>query len=269
MPKPTKPKLGQNFLVDDEARHRIVDSLGDIRERTVIEIGPGHGAITKILAERCRTLIALELDPSLAAELTFHFRERSNVTIVEADVLSTPLSRFAAAPSTVDVVGNLPYYITSDILLHLFRAAEQGILRRAVLMMQREVAERIAALPGRREYGVLSATTRMYASVRLLFTLPPNAFQPPPEVYSSVVRLEFSPRFDELHVDRDGFTSFLRQTFAQKRKTLRKNLRAAGDSLGDIERAWPSGLDPQVRAEDIDVETMATLYRHLRHPPGG
>jgi len=116
-----KPKLGQNFLSDDRARYAIVDALGDTGQRTVIEIGPGHGAITEILAHRCRKLIALELDRALAAELTFRFRNQPQVEIVETDVLQTDLRALVPAGETADVVGNLPYYITSDILLHLFR----------------------------------------------------------------------------------------------------------------------------------------------------
>ena len=200
-----KPKLGQNFLVDDQARQRIADALGDVSGRTVVEIGPGHGAITDILARRAKRLVAVELDRALAAELRFRFREQAQVEVVEADVLTVDFAQFG---ESIDVVGNLPYYITSDILLHLFAAA--GNLGRAVLMMQREVGERVAAGPGVRDYGLLSATTQMYAEVEHLFTLPPQAFHPPPDVHSSVVRLHLAPRFAELEVDVQGFDRFLK-----------------------------------------------------------
>ncbi len=259
-----KPKLGQNFLVDEQARQRIVDALGDVSERTVVEIGPGHGAITELLAGRAERLVAVELDRALAAELQFRFREQARVTVVEADVLRTDLAAFVEAGATLDVVGNLPYYITSDILLHFFRAATGGVIRRAVLMVQREVAERIAAAPGVRDYGLLSATTQMYARVDLLFTLPPEAFQPPPEVYSSVVRLEFRPRFGELGVDAAGFDAFLKQAFAQKRKTLENNLRFAGYAPERVAASWPEGLARQARAEAVGLEQMAELYRRLK-----
>ena len=150
-----KPKLGQNFLVDDAARHAIVDAVGDIGKRTVIEIGPGHGAITEILAGRCRRLIALELDRALAAELTFRFRDQPQVQIIEADVLKVDLRALVPNGETADVIGNLPYYITSDILLQLFAAGSAGLITRTVLMMQREVADRVAAAPGVRDYGLL------------------------------------------------------------------------------------------------------------------
>lgn len=262
-----KPKLGQNFLVDDQARHRIADALGDISQRTVLEIGPGHGAITEILAPRAKRLIACELDRSLAAELTFRFREMSQVTVLEEDVLKLNLSTLAASGETVDIIGNLPYYITSDILLHLFRHSANATLGRAVLMMQREVADRVAAAPGVRDYGLLSATTQMYAEVDSLFTLPPEAFNPPPDVFSTVIRLHFKPRFQELGINAPGFDAFLRMVFAQKRKTLANNLRAGGISPETIAARWPAQLAPQIRAEQATLEQMAELYQALRIEP--
>jgi 16S rRNA (adenine1518-N6/adenine1519-N6)-dimethyltransferase len=258
-----KPKFGQNFLVDDAARHAIVDALGDISKRTVIEIGPGHGAITERLAERCHRLIALELDRALAAELTFRFRDQPRVQIIEGDVLKTDLRALVPEGETADVIGNLPYYITSDILLQLFAAGRAGLLTRAVLMMQREVADRVSAAPGVRDYGLLSATAQMNAQANNLFTLPPSAFSPPPDVYSTVLRLQFAPRFAELGVDAAGFNSFLRQCFAQKRKTLQNNLRAAGYSVEELSAAWPASIPAQARAESLALEPMAELYRSL------
>ena len=255
-----KPKLGQNFLIDEQAQHRIADALSDISQRTVVEIGPGHGAITDILARRARRLIAIELDPSLARELTFRFREQPQVTVLEQDVLTVDLSSLAQPGETIDVIGNLPYYITSDILLHLFRFSAAGTLGRAVLMMQREVAERVAAAPGVRDYGLLSATSQMYAEVDALFTLPPTAFNPPPDVFSTVIRLHFKPRFSELGVESRAFDSFLRKAFAQKRKTLSNNLRSAGFDPGTLSARWPAYIPTQIRAEQASLEQMAELY---------
>jgi 16S rRNA (adenine1518-N6/adenine1519-N6)-dimethyltransferase len=287
-----KPKLGQNFLIDEAACRRIAESLGDTTGRTVVEIGPGHGAITALLAPRCRRLHCIEFDPALARELTFRFRNDPHVTIHTADILTTDLAALLTTqnsqlkteqdpPSselnsselyahnnptpaqTLDIIGNLPYYITSDILLHLFAAARAGILRRAVLMMQREVADRIASPPGASDYGALSAFTQMHAHVDALFTLPPSAFSPPPDVYSTVLRLDFAPRFTELHVDPEGFNKFLRSTFAQKRKTLSNNLRAAGYDTARLTAAWPASIPAQARAEAVSLESMALLYRAL------
>jgi len=258
-----KPKLGQNFLVDENACLHIADALGEVSERTVVEIGPGHGAITELLAKRCRRLHCIEFDPALARELAFRFRNETHVTIHHADILATDLKTMLEDSTSLDVVGNLPYYITSDILLHLFGAAREGAVSRAVVMMQREVAERIAAGPGSSEYGALSAATQMHARVTNLFTLPPSAFSPPPDVYSTVLRLEFAPRFAELGIEFDGFNRFLRASFAQKRKTLANNLRAAGYTVAQVTGAWPASIAPQARSEAVPLEAMAELYRAL------
>jgi 16S rRNA (adenine1518-N6/adenine1519-N6)-dimethyltransferase len=264
-----KPKLGQNFLIDDEARNAIVDALGALGERTVIEIGPGHGAITSILAARCRRLIAIELDPALAAELRFRFRAAPQVEVIEADVLEVDFAALVPAGESADVVGNLPYYITSPILLRLFAAGARGLLARAVGMMQREVADRLSAAPGCREYGLLSATTQINARAESLFTLPPAAFSPPPDVFSTVLRLEFAPRFVELGVDAAGFDAFLHRCFAQKRKTLANNLRAAshagarGYTTEELHAAWPAEIPALARAESLALEPLAALYRAL------
>jgi 16S rRNA (adenine1518-N6/adenine1519-N6)-dimethyltransferase len=259
-----KPKLGQNFLIDDRARHAIADALGDMSQRTVLEIGPGRGAITEILAARAGHLIALELDRELAPALAQRFSDQPQVEVVEIDVLKADFASLIPPGETADVIGNLPYYITSDILLKLFAAGSAGLLSRAVVMMQREVADRVSASPGVRDYGLLSATAQMNAQVENLFTLPPSAFSPPPEVYSTVLRLHFAPRFTELAVDPAGFDTFLKQIFAQKRKTLENNLRAAGYSASLIATAWPEAISRQARAESIDLENMAKLYRSLK-----
>ena len=258
---PKKPKLGQNFLIDDRARQAIAASLGDTSNRTVLEIGPGHGAITDLIAPRCRRLLLVELDRALAAELRFRFRAAPHVEVVEADILSVDLATILPAGETTDVIGNLPYYITSSILLKLFAAANAGLLARAVLMMQREVAERVAAAPGIRDYGLLSATAQMYAHIENLFTLAPEAFAPPPDVHSTVIRLDFAPRFVELQVEPAPFDTFLRQIFSQKRKTLRNNLRASGYTAEHINAHWPPTIPPEARAEALSLEQTATLFR--------
>ena len=258
-----KPKLGQNFLIDENACQRIADAIGDASEKTVVEIGPGHGAITDLLAKRCKQLHCIEFDPALARELKFRFRGATHVKIHHADILKTDLATLLGSAASLDVVGNLPYYITSDILLLLFAAARAGVVSRAVLMMQREVAERIVAGPGSSEYGSLSAATQMHAQATNLFTLPPGAFSPPPEVYSTVLRLEFAPRFAELGIDFDGFNRFLRVSFAQKRKTLANNLRAAGYTAAQLMAVWPLSIEAQARSEAVPLEGMAELYRAL------
>ncbi len=260
---PTKPKLGQNFLHDAQAVQRIVAALGDCSHETVIEIGPGRGVLTHALAPRAGNLSALELDRKLASQLRTEFSSE-NLTVVNQDVLEFD---FASIPvedgKRLVVVGNLPYYITSPILLKL--AASHTVLDRAVLMMQREVADRVAAESGSRDYGLLSVTVQMYGPVEKLFTLPPEAFSPPPQVHSCVVRWRFAPRFNSLGVEESGFLPFVRQAFAQKRKTLANNLRAAGMAPATVTQALTrAGIDPQSRAEALPIEALAEIWKNLQ-----
>jgi len=161
------------------------------------------------------------------------------------------------------VVGNLPYGITSPILLKL--AASHSSLDRAVLMVQREVADRVCAQPGSRDYGLLSITVQMHGPAQRLFTLPPSAFSPPPEVHSTVFRWRFAPRFAELGVEEAGFLRFVRTAFAQKRKTLANNLRAAAIPPATVAAALTqAAIDPMARAEALSIESFATLWRCLQ-----
>lgn len=261
---PDKPKLGQNFLVDVQAARRIVTALGDLAGHTVVEIGPGRGAITEILAAQARHLVAVELDRGLAAGLRSRYEaEAERVKVVEQDVLQFDFAAAAkGAGERLRVAGNLPYAITSPILLKL--AKSHAALDLAVLMVQREVADRVTAVAGSRDYGLLSATVRMYGPAERLFTLPPAAFSPQPKVYSTVFRWRFAPRFAELRVDEAGFLCFLRKVFAQKRKTLANNLRAAGIGHGDAAQALRDvGIDEKIRAEAVPVEGLAALWRNL------
>ena len=271
-----KPKLGQNFLTDLQAQRNIVDALGAAAAGTVVEIGPGRAAITALLAERASRLVAIELDARLAAGIRAEYGSfgssgggapgdaRGNVEVIEADVLTVDLSALTTEPGrTLTVVGNLPYYITSPILQHLF--AHERVLRRAVVMVQREVADRMTAVPGTSEYGVLSVLCQLHAQVDLLFTLPPAAFTPPPEVHSSVVRMEFAPQWEALGISAGPFSRFLRECFAQKRKTLQNNLRAAGYTADEVTAALEaSGQGAAVRAEELSPAKLAGLFHTLR-----
>jgi len=268
-----KAKLGQNFLVSPTAPAAIVAALGDLGGGTVLEIGPGMGAITDLLAKNARRLVAVEYDRALAQRLIAHYGlgdqpesgALSNpVEIITNDILRVDLSALAHREGgKLVVVGNLPYYITSDILLHLFEHA--GAVDRAVLMMQREVADRLCAQPRSREYGLLTVTTQLYAEVQRLFELSPADFSPAPSVHSTVVRLHFSPRYRELGVEPRPFTAFLRQCFAHKRKTLGNNLRAASYPAERIEAACLAAqVDREARAEAIGIERLGALFQALQ-----
>ena len=171
----SKPKLGQHFLTEELYARRIVEALGDISQSTVLEIGPGRGILTEQLTKRARRLIAVEMDRVLAAQLRLKFGMYRNVEVIEADVLAVDIDSLFGPkpglgrpgielkPEPVKVVGNLPFYITSDIILRLFKFAKY--FESIVIMVQREVADRIAAEPGGREYGVLSVTAQLHARV--------------------------------------------------------------------------------------------------------
>jgi 16S rRNA (adenine1518-N6/adenine1519-N6)-dimethyltransferase len=269
----TKPKLGQNFLVDPDAMQRVVEALGDISTITVVEIGPGDAALTELLARRAGRLIAVELDRVLAAQLRMRFSTLPHVEILEADFLQVDLGTvLGATPGPLRdlrptglfharVVGNLPYYITSDILLKLFSAASR--IELMVLMVQKEVADRITASPGTRDYGLLSATAQMYGPVQKLFELGPESFNPPPQVRSAVFRIQMQPRFAELGVDESGFISFLKVMFAQKRKTVSNNLKSAYDKEVANAALQRAAIAPSARAEALELPEMARLYREL------
>ena len=278
--RPTrKPKLGQHFLIDEAAAIRTVEALGDISQSTVLEIGPGRGVLTGLLARRARRLIAIETDRVLAAQLRMNFSLMPNVEIIEGDILSIDFdSIFGPKPGSTRpginqqpeparVVGNLPYFITSDILLRLFQVRKY--IESIVLMVQREVADRLAAKPGKSEYGLLSATAQLYARVEKLFTLPPDSFSPPPKVHSTVVRLTIDPRLESLRVPEAEFVKFLKLIFGQKRKTLWNNLKSDYEIEALRIALDKANVKPNVRAEALTLEKTAALFRALSNAPLG
>ena len=275
---PQKPKLGQHFLSSEPVARRIVEALGDLTQRTVLEIGPGRGVLTLPLVHRARRVIAIELDRVLAAQLRMKLALYPNVEIIEGDILAIDLPALfrpkpgltrpglTLTPDPVHVLGNLPYYITSEILLHLFAA--RRCFDVLLLMVQKEVADRLAAHPGTRDYGLLTATAQLYAKVEKLFDVPPGSFSPAPKVHSAVVRLTLASQIEHLQVDEEGFLDFLKLSFGQKRKTLWNNLRTKYP-----ESALRAALDrarvkPAVRAEALPLEKSAAIFRSLSSQNG-
>jgi len=273
-----KPKLGQHFLTDTAAAIRIVESLGEMSQSTVLEIGPGRGVLTGLLIRRARRVIAVELDRVLAAQLRMRYSLVPNLEIIEGDILSIDFdSLFGPKPGStrpgmpflpepVRVLGNLPYFITSDILLRLFEYRKY--FASFVLMVQKEVADRLAARPGTSDYGLLSATAQLYARVEKLFTLPPGAFSPPPKVHSTVVRLSLSPQLEKLGVEEEEFIDFLKLSFAQKRKTLWNNLKTRYRAQELKTAMKKTRIDPSVRAEALSLASSASLFRALASQDG-
>ena len=244
-------RLGQHFLFDNSILERIALAACGEHAGTVIEIGPGPGGLTSQLLPRCDRLAAVELDPVLAGALRARYAAEPKFEIVEADVLQADLTCWG--PSVV--VGNIPYYITSPIV---DRALSLGaLLQRAVFLVQKEVADRLAAPPGSRDYGYLSVSTQARCTAKVLFGVKRGSFRPPPKVESAVILLE--PLAEPVCGDLDGFLRFASTCFRQKRKTLRNNL------AGHFDKAKIDPLpEASGRAEQLSVGDLVRIFNILK-----
>jgi 16S rRNA (adenine1518-N6/adenine1519-N6)-dimethyltransferase len=258
---PTLKRLGQHFLTDRGVLQAIVDALQLTGTETVVEIGPGRGVLTDLLAERAGRLIAIELDRALAAILRKRYAGRPHVEVLEADVLSVDLAAVAGGPYVL--AGNVPYYITTPILFHALRPPPP---LRSVFLVQREVAERMAAPPGSDGYGALSVNLQASASAELLLAVPPTAFRPPPKVDSAVVRVV--PLAEPLvpAEDADAYRKLVQASFGLRRKQMRRVLRTVRGL--DAERAEAflaaADVDPDARPETLTPEAFGRLLAALR-----
>jgi 16S rRNA (adenine1518-N6/adenine1519-N6)-dimethyltransferase len=244
-------RLGQHFLFDVSILGRIARAACGEHASTVIEIGPGPGGLTAELLPLCDRLAAVELDPALAAALRDRYAREPRFELLEADVLQADLTRWGPAV----VAGNIPYYITSPIV---DRVLDMGpLLQRAVFLVQKEVAERLAAAPGSRDYGYLSVSTQARCTARMLFTVKRGSFRPPPKVESAVVLLEPLPA--AVCDDLPSFLRFAALCFRQKRKTLRNNLAGTFD---------PARIDAlpaaSARAEQLPVSELVRIFNILK-----
>lgn len=243
-------RFGQHFLIRRSILEQIAEAACLHPDWTVVEIGPGKGALTEHLLPRCSRLFALEIDQVLVHYLQQKFRARDQFHVIHSDVLKVDLGQWGP----VAVVGNLPYYITSPIIEQVL--ALGTLLLNAVFLVQKEIAERMAAPPGSSQYGYLSVRCQIASRPELLLTVPPDAFRPPPKVDSAVVRL--SNRETPLVADATAFLQFASACFRQKRKTLRNNLSSMYDR--EILSRQP---EAQLRAEQLSVEQLADLWRRL------
>lgn len=259
---PVRRSLGQHFLTDRRVLARIADALELTGGETVVEIGPGRGALTELLLPRAGRVVAVEYDRALAALLRERWHDESRLTMVERDVLEVPLAEAAGTDDFV-LAGNVPYYITTPILFH---ALERPRPRRAVYLVQREVADRAAAPPGDREYGALSVNLQSVARVERLFRVPAGAFAPPPRVESAVIRLTPRPDPAVAPDEEARYRTMVQGAFGMRRKQMRRIVR----SLFDVppERAesllTASAIDPEARPETLSAERFAALMRAAR-----
>ncbi|MBI4467325.1 MAG: ribosomal RNA small subunit methyltransferase A [Acidobacteria bacterium] len=262
-PRP-RPPLGQHFLADARVRRQILARLNCRPEDCWLEIGAGHGEMTLGLAEASRVVAAVERDPKLAETLRTRLAGFPGAHVVEGDILEVLLAQFGGKLSCPRwrVYGNLPYYITSPILQHLFAALE--LIADIHIVVQREVAERLLARPGGRDYGYLSVVTQVHTTPEILQAIPRGAFRPAPQVESALVRLEPPGKQRALGIeDAASFLRFVGLCFRQKRKTLANNLRSHY-GLGRVQSAVEAaGLSARARGEELSLEDFARLFRLL------
>ena len=282
-----RKRLGQHFLADLDWREQIARAIRVSPHSTVplpegdthcwIEIGAGHGEMTEPLAATGAPVYAIEIDPLLGAGLQRLTKQFSNLDIISSDVLKTDLISVAKG-RRMRIYGNLPYYITSPILHHLFHFADA--IDEIHVVVQTEVAERLAAQPCSRDYGYLSIITQFYARPEFVFEIPRDAFDPPPEVTSALVTLRLPGARANVVLPRESpplskkkargsssaeeaFLDFVKVCFSQKRKTLVNNLRSIVKPAAGLEMLEAAGLRPDARAEQLTVSQFATLYASL------
>jgi len=254
-------RLGQHFLIDAGWRSHIANSLPAGPDTAWLEIGAGHGEMTRELARRAARVIAVELDLRLVERLRDLAGELPNLEVVAGDVLALDLECILSS-GRFRVYGNLPYYITSPILRRLFEHAHR--IDAIHVVVQLEVAARIVARPGRRQYGYLSVLAQFYARPEIVLRIPPGAFRPRPKVTSALVTLRLPGERAELDLaDEPKFLDFVQSCFAQKRKTLLNNLRAGSSSGRVAEALRAAGLPADARAEQLTITQFAGLYGRL------
>jgi len=267
-PYPSK-RLGQHFLRDQRTIQRIIGALDPHANETIIEIGPGTGALTSTLVERAGRVIAIEFDNKLAPFLTERFSDFPNFKLVMADALTTEFCAEILPARSARLVANLPYNISTAILQRLI--TQRACLEEMVLMLQREVVERVLAPPGTTDRGYISVLVEAYCETEKLFDVAPGAFRPPPKVWSSVIRLKFRPRIDTDLKDADLLWATVSAGFAQKRKTILNNLRHAPGRLQEVLKRnggasivlCKANVELQRRAETLTLEEWSRIVRSM------
>ena len=258
-----KRRFGQHFL-EPAWVTKLVDALEIDPADTFLEIGSGRGALTLELARRVRSVTAIEIDPRLVELLAS--RAPANVSIIKVDFLRLDLAQLTTQLRPLRVVGNLPYNVASPILVKVLRASDAGhLFRDATLMLQREVADRVTAAPGSRNWGPLAVTTQLHADAQRLLTLPPGAFRPAPKVRSAVVRLRFRPA--TVHIsDPPLFDLLIRTLFTQRRKTALNALRPFARRVSALtaqEVFAHAGIDSGRRPGQLELAELAELSEVL------
>lgn len=251
-----KKHLGQNFLFDQSILNRIVEASELTISDTIVEIGPGPGALTKILAKTAKKVVAIELDVELYAKLKESLSESKNVEIINGDALQYPYEKL----EPFKIVANIPYYITTPIIFRLLEARKN--LKSMTLTIQKEVAQRIAAKPGTKDYGVLSIMVQYFGNPELKFIIHKEAFRPVPKVDSAVIHIEILPAPRVKVADEKLFFRTIKTAFSQRRKTLSNSLKPLSNNIKKI--LVSAGIEPERRAETLSIEEFARLSDFIR-----
>ena len=267
-PYPSR-RLGQHFLRDQRTIHRIIEELAPKANETIVEIGPGTGALTSLLVERAGRVIAVEFDNKLAPLLTERFGSFTNFKLVMADALTVDYCAEILPVRSARLVANLPYNISTAILQRLI--SQRACFEDMVVMLQREVVERVLAPPGTSDRGFISVLVEAYCETEKLFDVAPGAFRPPPRVWSSVMRLNFRPRIDTDVSDESLLWEVVSAGFAQKRKTILNNLRHASGRLREVLQRnggasivlCKANVELQRRAETLTVDEWGSIVRAM------
>ncbi len=256
MHKPRK-RFGQHFLSDEHIVARIIAALHPLPTQTIVEIGPGHGALTWPLLDAGYTLDVVELDRDLIPPLQAHAHKTGKLTVYEADALTFDFTRLKKHSSLLRIIGNLPYNISTPLLFHLLEFA--ACIDDMLFMLQKEVAQRIAANPGSKTYGRLSVMVQYHCQVELLFDVPPSAFSPPPKVQSSMVKLMPYQKLPFQAKDLNVFATIVRLAFSMRRKTVRNSLK----KMIDEKRLTHLGIDANLRPENLTVKNFVDISNEV------
>lgn len=256
-----KKSLGQNFLISEEIVNNIVEVAGVSNEDTIIEIGPGLGTLTSKLAENAKEVIAIELDDSMITVLTERFSLYDNVKLIHADVLKTDLKELIKDKSSVKVVANLPYYITTPIVMKLLE--ENLDIVQITVMVQKEVGERFTAMPNGKEYGAITVSINYYTEPSIVIDVPRDNFDPVPDVDSCVVNLKVRKERVELKNEKNFF-KVIKAAFSQRRKNIGNSLVGVGKSKQEVKEMLDTlKIDSNLRAENLSLENFAQIADYI------
>lgn len=257
-------KYGQNFLIDGNIVSNIVKNAGITKEDTVLEIGPGIGTMTQVLCEQAKNVIAVEIDKRLIDVLTFTLRDYDNVTVINSDILKCNIEELCKQYSSngrLKVVANLPYYITTPIIMELLEKNNNSVIESLTVMIQKEVAERLGAEPGNKDYGAITLSINYYSDANIVMTVPASCFMPRPNVDSAVIRMDIYDKPPVATKDEVKMFKVIKAAFSQRRKTLVNSVSSSTDIAKEtiLKSLNEMGLSESVRGETLSLEQFAEL----------